>query len=339
MLHLIICSSLSNKHSTERKSDIFVDSILSPRLSLQIKHLTYARKHSRPHSDWLTTGDPSDALTCNWLISFQEKNCSEYLNLSMPILGDGNRRFNHSHVNGDIVAYSFRLPNNPNKLADNDRSSQRNDTVTKRHFIKLYEGDCRDMNLTLVSTLRATGATTATATSEDYSVSAEHYMEVKLSQDIGNVTLAVSKVKCHVSTFDLWITFDDLYSRSSTASLRKHSQIQLDRRKMTKKLINFTFMRWAILRDKTNVGDFPFILRRALFTCFSRAVNLLQQKKSKLISVKAFVQNQMKADWKQSGPRRFCVDREFFPAKYFPIVFHLAFSRFGSPVVLFERSK
>lgn len=182
----------------------------------------------------------------------------------MPILGDGNRRFNHSHVNGYIVAYSFRLPNNPNKLADNDRSSQRNDTVTKRHFIKLYEGDCRDMNLTLVSTLRTTGATTATATSEDYSVSAEHYMEVKLSQDIGNVTRAVSKVRCHF--LDLWISLDDLYSRSSSASLREHSQIQLDRRKMTRKLINFTFMRWAILRDKTFVEGFGLFFYGELFS-------------------------------------------------------------------------
>lgn len=198
----------------------------------------------------------------------------------MPILGDGNRRFNHSYVNGDIVAYSFRLPNNPNKLADNDRSLQRNDTVTKRRFIKLYEDNVRDMNLTLVSTLRATGATTATATSEDYSVSAEHYMEVKLSQDIGNVTLAVSKVRCHVGILDLWIKFDDLYSRSSTASLREHSQIQLDRRKMTRKWINFTFMRWAILRDKTNVeGPCPS-LRRAPFTCFSQTVNLYEKNRN-----------------------------------------------------------
>lgn len=79
---------------------------------------------------------------------------------------------------------------------DNDRALQRNDTVTKRHNIAFYEDDAQqiqDMNFTLISTLRATGATTTS--SENISMSTDHYMDLKFSQDIGNVTLAVSKVR------------------------------------------------------------------------------------------------------------------------------------------------
>lgn len=93
--------------------------------------------------------------------------------------------------------YSFLLPNNNRQsLAGNARKLQRNDTVTKRHYFKPHEDDIQriqDMNFTLASTLRVTSATTTS--SDSISMSKEHYMDVKFSQDIGNITLAVSKVR------------------------------------------------------------------------------------------------------------------------------------------------
>lgn len=117
---------------------------------------------------------------------------------SMPILGDVEPNANNSHVNGEDVMYSLLLQNNLQKLANNvaDRTSQRNDAVTKRFFIKFDEEDIQqfqDMNFTLLSTLRATGATTTST--DNISVPVEHYMDIRLSKDIGNVTLAVSKVR------------------------------------------------------------------------------------------------------------------------------------------------
>lgn len=94
--------------------------------------------------------------------------------------------------------YSFLLPNNNRQsLADNARKFQRNETVTKRLNFKTHEDEAQriqDMNFTLASTLRVTGATTTP--SDSTSTSKEHYMDVKFSQDIGNnITLAVSKVR------------------------------------------------------------------------------------------------------------------------------------------------
>jgi hypothetical protein len=83
-------------------------------------------------------------------------------------------------------------------LADNGRTSQRNDEVTTRHFISSSRGadieQIQDMNLTLTSTPQATGATT-TALTDNVTLSLEHYMDVKLNQDFGNISLALSKVK------------------------------------------------------------------------------------------------------------------------------------------------
>lgn len=113
---------------------------------------------------------------------------------SMPILGDVEPSASNSHVDGDNVMYSFLLQNTLHKLADNDRTSQRNDTVTKRFFIELDEDDTQrfqDMNFTLISTLQATTATS----SDNIAVPAEHHMDVKFEKDIGNATLAVSKVR------------------------------------------------------------------------------------------------------------------------------------------------
>lgn len=117
---------------------------------------------------------------------------------SMPILGNVEPNASNSHVNGEDVMYSLLLQNNLHKLANNvaDRTAQRNDAVTKRFFIKFDEEDIQqfeDMNFTLLSTLRATGATTTS--SDNISVPVKHYMDIRLSKDIGNVTLAVSKVR------------------------------------------------------------------------------------------------------------------------------------------------
>lgn len=106
--------------------------------------------------------------------------------------------------------YSFSLPNSLYKSANNDHLFQKNDKLTKRHFIKLFEDDIsqsQDMNFTLISALRALGATTTSG--DNISSSLERYMDVKFSQDIGNVTLAVSKVRfevdtCHYLFTNIW---------------------------------------------------------------------------------------------------------------------------------------
>lgn len=111
----------------------------------------------------------------------------------MPFLGDVRRKRGHTHVNGDDVMYSFRLPNNRRPTVDNDRAAQRNDTVTNRYSIELHEGDTQriwDMNLTSNLASRATGATS----SDNIPTSVEHFMDLELSQDSGNVTRAVTKV-------------------------------------------------------------------------------------------------------------------------------------------------
>jgi hypothetical protein len=89
--------------------------------------------------------------------------------------------------------YSFPHTNNSRKLADNDRTIQKNETVTSRHNMAFYEDDTKpiqDMNFTLLSTLRATGATTSTS-GENISMSTENYKDFRFS----NVSLAISKVK------------------------------------------------------------------------------------------------------------------------------------------------
>lgn len=107
--------------------------------------------------------------------------------------------------------YSFLFANNPRKLVDNDRWLQRSDTAPKRHNFSLYEDDTqavRDMNFTLISTLRATGATTTS--SENLTASTERFMDVKSTQDIGNISLAVSKVRLDKIWWDdmmIWYSF------------------------------------------------------------------------------------------------------------------------------------
>lgn len=99
--------------------------------------------------------------------------------------------------NSHDVMYSFLFSNNNRQsLAGNVHKLQRNDTVTKRHYFKPHEDNIQriqDMNFTLASTFRVTGATTTS--SDSFSASKEHYMDVRFSQDIGNITLAVSKVR------------------------------------------------------------------------------------------------------------------------------------------------
>lgn len=90
--------------------------------------------------------------------------------------------------------HSFLLTNNPRRLLDNDGTSQKNDAVTKRHNAGFYGDDFQpfqDMNFTRISTFRATSAATST---ENIYLSTERYMDVELSRDIGNATLAVSQV-------------------------------------------------------------------------------------------------------------------------------------------------
>lgn len=95
--------------------------------------------------------------------------------------------------------YSFPDTNSSRKLVDNDRTIQRNETVTSRHNMAFYEDDTKpiqDMNFTLLSTLRATGATTSTS-GENISMSTENYRDFRYS----NVSLAISKVKKSVWYF------------------------------------------------------------------------------------------------------------------------------------------
>lgn len=94
--------------------------------------------------------------------------------------------------------YSFILPSSLYKSANNDRLLQKNDI---RRFIKLHENDisqAQDMNLTSTSALRALGATSSS--SDNISPSWERYTDAKFSQDIGNATLAASKVRFKVDT-------------------------------------------------------------------------------------------------------------------------------------------
>lgn len=113
--------------------------------------------------------------------------------LSMPFLGD----FGHKDGNSHDVMYSFLFPNNNRQsLVGNVHKLQRNDAVTKRHNFKAHDDDTQriqEMNFTLASTLRVTGATT-TASDNIFS-SQEHFMDIKIGKDIGNITLAVSKVR------------------------------------------------------------------------------------------------------------------------------------------------
>lgn len=71
------------------------------------------------------------------------------------------------------------------------------------------------MNLSLESTLRAIGL----RATDNIFPSAEHYMDVKLSQDIGNVTRAVSKVRsasfAFISVIMFWFIFKLLHAISS----------------------------------------------------------------------------------------------------------------------------
>lgn len=80
------------------------------------------------------------------------------------------------------------------------------------------------MNITLDTTLRAIGEKRK---SERVFPSAEHYMDVKLSQDIGNVTRSVSKVRSvnlnisqfHSCYFDLYSKL--LVAKSTTNTTRR----------------------------------------------------------------------------------------------------------------------
>jgi len=105
--------------------------------------------------------------------------------------------------------YSFLLPNY-SKLVSNEHSF-RNKTVTStaaitresQHFIYYEEDETRqiqDMNFTLISTLRATGATTTqnssdsnntNSSTESLFVSTEQLMDRKYSQDVDVVTPSV----------------------------------------------------------------------------------------------------------------------------------------------------
>lgn len=90
------------------------------------------------------------------------------------------------------------LSNNANKLADNELAQQRNDTVTNQLHMAISEDDIQqiqDMNFTLISTLRATGATTSSMSSENVSVTTERFKDFRLGNDFGNVSLAISKVR------------------------------------------------------------------------------------------------------------------------------------------------
>jgi predicted patatin/cPLA2 family phospholipase len=99
-------------------------------------------------------------------------------------------------VNGEIM-FSTLFDNNATKLADNDLATQKSDSVTNQLHMALYEDDTQqiqDMNFTLISTLRATGATTSMS-SENISVTTERYKDFQLGNELANVSLAISKVR------------------------------------------------------------------------------------------------------------------------------------------------
>lgn len=117
----------------------------------------------------------------------------------MSFLGNVPIKLVDTRVNGGIM-YSFLHSNNANKLGDNDNTQQRNDSVTNRLNMEFYEEDTlqiQNMNFTLISTLRATGATTSMSSeifNENISVTTEKLKDFRFSNDFGNVSLAISKV-------------------------------------------------------------------------------------------------------------------------------------------------
>ena len=123
----------------------------------------------------------------------------------MPVLGDVPSESDDTRVNGEIM-YSFLNTNNVNKLTDNDRTLQSNNTVTNRLNMDFFEDDVQkiqDMNFTLISTLRATGATTSLS-AENISMTTERFKDFRLGDEFGNLSLAISKVRKLQITFNLW---------------------------------------------------------------------------------------------------------------------------------------
>ena len=118
----------------------------------------------------------------------------------MPFLGDVPS--DDTRVHGDIM-YSSLHTNNANKLADNDRTLQSNNTITM-DFLGDDAPQIQDMNFTLISTLRATGATTSVS-AENISMTTESYKDFRLDSDFGNLSLAISKVRKWKIYFNLWI--------------------------------------------------------------------------------------------------------------------------------------
>jgi hypothetical protein len=121
----------------------------------------------------------------------------------MSFLGDVTIERDDTGVNGDSM-FSFLYTNNADKLADNDRTHQSSGSLTNRLHMEFYEDDTQqiqDMNFTLISTLRATGATTSMS-SENVSVTTERFKEFRLGNDLGNVSLAISKVRTLKTAFD-----------------------------------------------------------------------------------------------------------------------------------------
>jgi hypothetical protein len=113
------------------------------------------------------------------------------LSRSMSFLGDVSIERDDTRVNGDIM-FSFLYTNNADKLADNDRTHQNSGSLTNRLHMEFHEDDTQqiqDMNFTLISTLRATGATTSMSSE----VTTERFKEFRLSNS--NVSLAISKVR------------------------------------------------------------------------------------------------------------------------------------------------
>jgi hypothetical protein len=97
-----------------------------------------------------------------------------------------------AHVNGDEM-FSFLLANTSGRSDDNEREFQ------QTHNFAMNQSHEEDMNFTFISTLRATGATTAIVTTDNFSLSTatEPFLNVKLR--FGNVSKELlSKVRFYI---------------------------------------------------------------------------------------------------------------------------------------------
>lgn len=162
--------------------------------------------------------------------------------LSTSFIGNVSSNRDDTRVNGEIM-FSFQYGNNAKKVADNEHTQQTNDTFTNHLHMALYEHDSQqiqDMNFTLISTLQAT----TSMPSENITVTTERSKEFRLSNDLGNVSLAISKVRSTFKVTDMLVALF-IFISNPRYYLASHQRQVIRRERQSKmtKSINSIFMR------------------------------------------------------------------------------------------------